>query len=225
MSARIETAAGATGLLRELPARWAQMILSSPCRTDLERSPVELFTELRRVLRDDGTLWLLCHDKHLPVELARQGWLPRSVDWATPLRVDPAGRARLHLLVKQPCYYYNSQAAELFLKPRTRTVIDRVTSRRYGCAWSPEHRRELMRLCILAGSSRIACGACGAPYARAHHDERPGGRRPTCTHENPDGRCLVLDPFYHPRAGTHEIADHYGRGFLGITSRTETGER
>jgi hypothetical protein len=221
MSTRIETTASPTGLLRELPARWAQTIVASPWRTDLDRSPTELFAELRRVLRDDGTLWLLCGDSRLPVELARHGWMLRSVDWGRPLRVDPAGRAHLHLLVKQPRYYYNTAAADLFRGPRTRAVIARGSGRQRCCVWSPEHRRELLRLCILAGSSRIACGACGAPYARTRHGDQPVVRRPTCAHENPEGRCLVLDPFYHPRAGTHETASRYGRSFLGIT----TGER
>ncbi len=129
------------------------------------------------MLREDGTLWLLCADKYLPDALTQRGWMPRRVDWATPLRVDPAGRARLHLFVKQPRYYYNTHAAELFLAPRTRTAFACATGRRHGCAWSPEHRRELMRLCILAGSSRTSCRVCGAPYTRTPR----GGRRASCT--------------------------------------------
>jgi hypothetical protein len=220
MSARIERTADPTTLLRELPAGWAQAIVTSPCRRELDRSPAALFSELHRVLREDGTLWLLCADRQLPGELAQRGWMLRSVDWATPLRVDPAGRARLHLLVKQPGYYYNSEAADLFRAPRT--VITRRGGRPRCCAWNPEHRRQLVRLCILAGSSRIACGACGAPYARVRGDGELGVRRPTCTHNDPDGCCLVLDPFYHPGSGTQEIANRYGRAFLGIT---RTGER
>jgi hypothetical protein len=227
MSTRIETANHPIALLRELPAGWAQMILTSPSQADLEGTPAALFTECHRVLRDDGTLWLLSADKQLPSELARRGWLLRTVDWATPLRVDPAGRTRLHLLVKHPRYYYNRAAAELFLKPRTRIRFTRTSRRhmrRQGCAWSPEHRQELMRMCILAGSSRIACGTCGAPYARARHGDERDIRRATCIHRNPLGRCLVLDPFYHPGTSAPEIANRYGRSFLGITSQAATGE-
>ncbi len=216
MSSRIETTRSPTGLLGELPAGWAQTILASPSRRDLDRSPAALFTELHRVLRDDGTFWLLCAEEHLPGALAEQGWMPRRVHWATPLRVDPAGRARLHLFVKQPGYHYNARAAELFLAPRTRAALVCATGRRRSCAWSPEHRRELIRLCVLAGSSMTACRVCGAPYARAAR-----GRRATCAHHHPGGRCLVLDPFYHPGSGTREIAERYGRVFLGITG----GER
>lgn len=217
MSFRIETTDSPAGLLRELPSGWAQTIITSPSRRELDRSPAALFTQLHRVLRHDASFWLLCADKHLPDALAQHGWMARRVDWATPLRVDPAGRARLHLFVKQPRYHYNTHAAELFLAPRTQAAFACATGRRRGCAWSPEHRRQLMRLCILAGSSRTACGVCGAPYARTAR----GDRCPSCAHDRPDGRCLVLDPFYHPGSRTHEIAERCGRAFLGIT----TGER
>jgi hypothetical protein len=212
VSSRIETTNSPAGLLRELPAGWAQTIITRPSRPDLDRSPTTLFTELHRVLRDDGTLWLLCADKHLPGALAEQGWMPRRVKWATPLRVDPAGRARLHLFVKQPRYHYNTRAAELLLAPHTRAAFARATGRRHSCV-SPEHRRKLIRLCILAGSSRTACGVCGAPYTRAAQ-----ARRPTCAHHHAGGRCLVLDPFYHSGSGTREIAERYRRAFLGITT-------
>lgn len=213
MISRIETTSSPAGLLRELPAGWAQTILTSPGRQDLDRSP-DVFSELHRVLRDDGTFWLLCADKRLPCVLAEHGWLARRVEWATPLRVDPAGRARLHLFVKQPRYHYNTQAAELLLAPRTHAALMCGTGRRHTCAWSPGHRRELIRLCILAGSSSTACRVCGAPYTRTGR----GGRRPTCSHGRPGGCCLVLDPFYHPGAGTSELAERYGRAFLGITA-------
>ena len=214
MSSRIETTNSPAGLLRELPTGWAQTIVTSPSRGDLARAPAALFTELHRVLREDGTLWLLCADKYLPDALTQRGWMTRRVDWATPLRVDPAGRARLHLFVKQPRYHYNTRAAELFLAPRTQAAFACATGRRHGCAWSPEHRRELIRLCILAGSSRTACRVCGAPYPRTAR----GGRRASCRHDRPDGCCLVLDPFYHHGAGAREIAERCGRMFLGITT-------
>jgi hypothetical protein len=212
MNTRIEQATSRVGLLRELPAGWAQTIITSPSRTDLEHAPAALFTQLRRVLREDGTLWLLTADTFIPAELESNGWTTRTVDWLTPLRVDPAGRARLHLFVKQPRHFYNARAAELYCAPRTRSAIALSSRRRRCCGWSREQRRELMRLCILAGSSRTACGACGAPYRRSPHTPA------TCAHRNPTGRCLVLDPFYDPKDRTHEIAGRYGRAFLAITT-------
>jgi hypothetical protein len=220
MSTRIETTSCRAGLLSELPAGWAQAIVTSPCRADLDRSPAALFTQLHRVLREDGTLWLLCADEYLPDALAESGWIARQVDWATPLRVDPAGRARLHLFVKQPRYHYNTPAAELFLVPRTRSALACATERSHGCVWSPEHRRELIRSCLIAATARIACGACGTPYTRGSS----GDRRPTCGHHNPCGRCLVLDPFYDPAHGTLDVARQTGRSFLGIVDTTDDGD-
>jgi hypothetical protein len=208
MSTRIETTHSRSRLLAELPASWAQAIVASPSRTDLGRAPAAVFTQLRRVLRDDGTLWLLGADRDLPSELARRGWLRRPVGWASPLRAAPF--TRVHLFVKQDRYHYNSRAAELFQAARPRAVSAAGPNR---CRESlPRQRRELLRRCILAGSSRTACGACGAPYTRTHQ-----GTRPTCAHNDPRARCLVLDPFYQPATGTHEIAARHGRAFLGIT--------
>jgi hypothetical protein len=211
-SSRVKTGPAAR-LLGELPAGRVQAIVTSPTRHELDRAPETLLPQLHRVLRADGTLWLLTAEKHLPDALVQRGWIPRDVDWATPLRVDPAGRARLYLLVKQPAFFYNARTAGLFLARRTRAALTRRTNRWRGCSWSPEHRRELMRLCILAGSSRVACGVCSAPYTRTPQ----GARRPMCAHDVPGGRCLILDPFCHPGAGAHEIAARLGRSFLGIT--------
>lgn len=203
----------AVRLLGELPAGRVQAIVTSPTRRELDRAPETLLAQLHRVLRADGTLWLLTAEKHLPSVLVERGWIPREVDWATPLRVDPAGRARLYLLVKQPVFFYNPRAAEMLLAPRTRATLARKVDRWQRCSWSPEHRRELVRLCILAGSSRVACRACGMPYARTLQ----GARRAACAHDDPGGRCLILDPFCHPGTGAHEIAVRLGRAFLGIT--------
>ena len=204
-------AGSAAQLLGELPAGRVQAIVTSPTRRDLDRAPETLFTQLHRVLRADGTLWLLTSEKRLLGVLVERGWILREVDWATPLCVDPAGRARLFLLVKQPVFFYNTRAAELFLAQRAALV--RNTGRWRGCSWSPEHRRELIRLCILAGSSQVACGVCDTPYTRTPQ----GTRHPTCAHDVPGGRCLIVDPFCHPGTGPHEIAARLGRTFLGIT--------
>lgn len=213
---RVKTGS-AVRLLGELPAGRVQAIVTSPTRRELDRVSEALLAQLHRVLRADGTLWLLTADKYLLAALVERGWIPREVGWATPLRVDPAGRARLHLLVKGPAFFYNTRTAELLLAPRTRAALLRGAGRWHGCAWSPEHRRELVRLCILAGTSRVACGVCGAPYTRTPQ----GVRRPACAHDDAGGRCLVLDPFCHPGAGAHEVAGRLGRAFLGITDGDE----
>jgi hypothetical protein len=210
---RVKTGAAAR-LLGEMPAGRVQAIVTSPTRRELDRAPETLLAQLHRVLRADGTLWLLTAEKHLPGVLAERGWLPREIGWATPLRVDPAGRARLYLFVKQPAFFYNTRTAELFLAPRTLAALARNAGRWRGCVWSPEHRRELVRLCVLAGTSRVACGVCCTPYTRTPQ----GVRRPGCAHDDAGGRCLVLDPLCHPGTGAHEVAARLGRAFLGITA-------
>ena len=206
MNTRIETTHAPTRLLGELPTGWAQAIVTHPTRADLEDAPPRLFTQLHRVLRADGTLWLLCRDQCLPHELQQTGWSGRSVGWSTPLQVHPS--TRVHLFVKQEHYHYNHHAADAFRTAQPLALATAV----YGCPSPRQQRRELLRRCVLAGSSRTACGACGAPYTRHKQGIRPG-----CAHNDPRSRCLILDPFYHPAAGTHEIAAQHGRAFLGIT--------
>jgi hypothetical protein len=211
--ARIETSKSRLELISDLPSASAQAIVTGPTRAELEEAPAELFGELHRALRDDGTLWLLFSDRHLPAALIDGGWMPRPIDWGTPLRVDPAGRARLRLFVKQERFHYSTRTAELFLAQRTRAAFAVAFGRRRSCVWSPEHRDELMRLCVLASTSRIACGVCATAYVRT----RRGESLPACTHDDPNGSCLVLDPFYHPGAHIRGIATRRGRTFLGIS--------
>ena len=63
---------------------------------------------------------------------------------------------------------------------------------------------------------------CALPAHRPGESARD--RRPTCSHNHPGGRCLVLDPFCRPGIPTAEAALYTGRSFLGITEPRE-GER
>ena len=78
-----------------------------------------------------------------------------------------------------------------------------------------------MRLCVIAATARVACGACGTPYMGGVSSER----RAACAHHNPCGRCLVLDPFYDPAHGTLDVARQTGRSFLGIVDTTDDGDQ
>jgi hypothetical protein len=209
MNTRIETTHAPTRLLGELPARWAQAIITSPTRADIDRAPAALFAQLSRVLRGDGTLWLLCSEQEIPRELAQHGWLLRPVVWGNPRQAAPAC---LHLFVKQEHYHYNSQVAEAFRAPHTGALTARTAGQHCCCVTRSLQRRELLRRCVLASSARTACGACGAPYTRTDR-----GPQPSCRHNDPRSRCLILDPFYRPASGAHEITQRHGRAFLGIT--------
>jgi len=226
MSWRIEQT-DALNLLRELPNGWAQTCIARPPRAGDPDRTLAILTEARRVLRDDGTLWVLLASNQLPLanELREDGWIqqPRPA-WAR------CRAARLYLFTKQPGYFYADTIATRRGSLRPLCASASLQARRaQNClpAREHEHRLQLIKQCILAGSSLLACGECGAPYRRAHPGESAIRlRRPTCPHNNPGGCCLVLDPFYD-RAGipTAEAALHTGRSFLGITEPAAEGER
>jgi hypothetical protein len=215
-------------LLRELPDGLAQMCIT---RLHGEHAPAATLSALdqtRRVLRTDGTLWLLAHrhEQRLIVGVRELGFVPLPTPgWAGVLRGAPL---RLMVFAKGEGGFCEER---LFVPqdPRPVTTIRAGRYRRttpahaQACGPDPALYRRLFKRCVLAGSAFIACGVCGAPYRPVRSGERGAGiRRPTCPHENPDGRCLVLDPFYDPRSGTGEVAVGIGRSFLGIVP---TGKR
>ncbi len=90
-----------------------------------------------------------------------------------------------------------------------------VTARGYPGAQAvfPE---KLIEPCILAGSAPTACGVCGAPFKRQPAAGKDAGRwRPSCIHNDDNGRCLILDPFCGS-ATTGVVAERLGRDFLGV---------
>jgi hypothetical protein len=228
MSRRIERA-DALALLRELPDGWAQACVTCPPRAGDPERTLAILAEARRVLRDDGTLWALLQRDQLPIaaELQAEGWTPRqSPAWATQRNTV----TRPFLFTKADRYFYDARTIGARSgSPSWLSVgASRQTRRAQTCLPAREHQRglQLVKRCILAGSSLLACGECGAPYRRTRpRESAPGLRRPTCPHNNPCGRCLVLDPFYEP-AGipTAEAALCTGRSFLGITNPTGVGE-
>jgi len=227
MSWRIEQADALT-LMRELPDGWAQTCVTRPPRAgDLDRT-LTILAEVHRVLRD-GTLWVFLHPDLLPLaaELHAEGWTQQSSPtWATRRTAcERGGATRLFLFTKECRYFYDAHAIGARNGSPSRLCVgaSRQARRAQSClpALEHEHRLQLVKRCIRAGSSLLACGECGAPYRRTRPGESaPGIRRPTCRHNNPSGCCLVLDPFYEP-AGipTAEAALCTGRSFLGIADR------
>jgi hypothetical protein len=220
MSFRIEHADAPT-LLSELPDRWAQSCIAHPPRTSSADRTLAILAEVRRVLRDDGTLWLLLHPGPLLEDLRDAGWRQQSTPrWATRLSVCGGGpAARPFLLTQERRYFYDADT--IGAHPRSLFCVgaSREVRRAQSCLSAREHeyRLQLVKRCILAGSSPLACDQCGAPYRRARPGERATSLRlPTCPHNNPDGRCLILDPFYRPGVPTAEAALCTGRSFLGI---------
>lgn len=231
MSWRIEQAV-ALDLLRELPDGWAQTCVARPPRTGDPDRTLAILAEARRVLRDDGTLWVLLtpDELSLAADLSDDEWTKQpSPDWATCR--GRIGGERLFLFTKGRHYFYDAHtiaAHNESLRSHCASA-GRPVRRVHACCHTGEHERRLrlVKRCILAGSSLLACGECGAPYRRALPGEHTVGlRHPTCPHNNPGGCCLVLDPFYD-RAGipTADAALCTGRSFLGITEPSSTDER
>jgi hypothetical protein len=228
VSWRIERA-DALALLRELPDGWAQTCVTRPPRAGDPDRTLAILAEARRVLRDDGTLWIFLHPDDLPLagELHAEGWRRQSSRaWAR--QRDTATRP--FLFTKGERYFYDARTIGARSGSPSWLCVgaSRQARRAQTCLPAREHERglQLVKRCILAGSSLLACRECGAPYRRTRPGESALGlRRPTCPHNNPCGCCLVLDPFYEP-AGipTAEAALCTGRSFLGITDPAGTGE-
>ena len=201
-------------VLRELPDGWAQTCVTSPPRRLPDDRVLAVLGEVHRVLRTDGTLWLLHSPQALPAALEEHGWRAASPvpSWYSAARARWRGPAVAH------------QAAAVLLRGRRDSRVRppataRLPSERGGCGeactWqdSRELHLRLRRLCVLAASAPVACGACGTPWRRAPNG---GARRPGCAHNDPRGRCLILDPFCRS-SDTALLASRYGRSFLGIT--------
>jgi hypothetical protein len=226
MSWRIEQADAVT-LLRELPDRWAQTCVTGPPRAGDSDRTLAILAEVRRVLRDDGTLWVLLAPDQLPLaaELRGEGWTQRSSPtWAACFTGERAPAVRPFLFTKERRYFYDARTIGARARPAGPLCVSasRQVRRAQVCLPAREHERRLLlvKRCILAGSSLLACGECGAPYRRTRPGESaPGIRRPTCPHNNPGGCCLVLDPFYNPAdIPTAEAALCAGRSFLGVAN-------
>lgn len=212
MSVRIEEA-HVVGFLQELPSGWAQMCITSPPPSCAEGETLAVLAEVHRVLRPDGTLWLIAENgARLLRGLHAYGFeLQPSPTWASTRLLEGEPRVRLLLLSKAERYHldapdFPASALSTPTRPLARPQLRRAECRGLDHA----QRRKLIRCCILAGSSRIACGACGAPFWRG---------KSTCAHNDPGGSCLVLDPFYGEQNGASaEIAHRNGRSFLGVTA-------
>lgn len=218
MSWRIEHADAPT-LLGELPDRWAQTCITTiPAGVPPARA-LAVFRQLRRVLRHDATVWLLREPAApLLAGLLAQGWLrQRPPVWAGPLtaRHDPC--LRVCLLTNSERYLHRPLPGASVSWRRASTTLN--ARRAQWCAVRPGQCSGLVRACVLAGTSPLACGVCGAPAERAHRVRAGGVGSLGCAHHSPHGRCLVIDPFYRSETPTVQVAVCHGRSFLGITHK------
>jgi site-specific DNA-methyltransferase (cytosine-N4-specific) len=163
---------------------------------------VAVFHEVKRVLRDDGTLWLNLGDVYengellgLPWMVARSlqsdGWMLRQdIVWAKPSPMpesvsDRCTRAHeyVFMFTKSRDYFYDAEAIkeESDSSPtgKNRRSVWRIASTPYAGAHFATMPTALAELCIQAGTSEYgACSACGAPHERQIEKRKIARKRP-----------------------------------------------
>lgn len=226
-------------VLSSMPEKIVQTVVTSPPywglrdyghgdQLGLERTPEEyvanmvaVFREVRRVLRDDGTLWLNLGDTYgkdkqlvgipwrVAFALQSDGWYLRSdIIWAKPNPMPESITDRptkaheyLFLLTKSPRYYYDADAIR---EPHTESTLTRVE---YGL----KHRHpadvgvgippvdvERMgeRFANPAGrNARTVWTIATQPYPGAHFATMPEALVEPCIKAGSKTGDIVLDPF------------------------------
>lgn len=229
MSFRVEHTDPLT-LLRELPSQWAQTCVTSPRRDEPVSYIVAVLDEVRRVLREDGTLWLALtrggNSHELAQALKRTRWLRPEVARSTPHQMMLLAKSERFLFAPRRSIGVTRSPQEpscaRYPVPQRpgRRCRRCALPRRAWCVPSPGAAGvlpvEVIEWCVLASTEPHACGVCGAPWTRTVKETRSGKHwRPTCQHHNDRGRCLIIDPF-STTSSTGAVAVRRGRDFLGV---------
>lgn len=236
MSWRIETA-NPFALLSDLPDRWAQTCFLRPPRDLPTPCLIAILDGVRRVLRDDGTLWL---------SFPRRGSQPQALQlladagWHRQNRVLRCsgfslivGNSTVELFTKQQRFHFNARlplqrAAGGCASLTRRGVSARRLQRRTWCVPAPggeAHSAQVIDWCIRASTSPSACEVCGTPWRKLGAGDHAGRWQPACPHSNDRGRCLVLDPFCRGFADVGLASVRAGRSYLGTTAEDGTALR
>jgi hypothetical protein len=230
MSWRVETA-DPFALLSELPDGGAQTCFLRPPRELPTPCLIAILDRVRRVLRDDGTLWLSLPGRgsqpHALQLLESAGWhrqdgVVRGSGFSLIV-----GNSTVALFTKQQKFHFN---ARLPLQrggrssQQRRGLSARRLQRRAWCVPAPGREAHLALVidwCIRASTSPAACGVCGTPWRKLPGAGDHAGRwRPACSHSNGRGRCLVLDPFCRGFADVGLASVRSGRSYLGSTDNS-----
>lgn len=166
-------------------------------RMDYVFAMLDVFREVARVLRDDGTLWLNIGDSFhrkspalIPHTLAvamkyELGWkLRQDIIWTKPSPMPESVRnrcARSHehvlLFTKNDDYYFDPIAI-----PEFRRDVWTIPSKGYKGAHFAVMPEKLAEVCILAGTSEGGCCCrCGKPLVREVRRTRVPTRPGTST--------------------------------------------
>jgi hypothetical protein len=235
MSWHIETE-NPFALLSELPDRWAQTCFLRPPRDLPTPCLIAILDRVRRVLRDDGTLWLSLPGRGSQPQalqlLEDAGWLRQD----RALRASGfsliVGHSTVALFTKQQEFHFNTrlplQRGGGCASHQRRWLSARRPQRRAWCVPAAGGEAQSARVidwCVRASTSPRACGVCGTPWRKLPGAGDHGRWRPVCSHSNGRGRCLVLDPFCRSFADVGLASVRAGRSYLGSTDDSGTALR
>lgn len=230
------------------PPYWGLRDYGVDGQLGLEKTPegyvekmVEVFREVRRVLRDDGTLWLNLGDSfgfpkqkdltgipwRVAFALQADGWYLRSdIIWYKPNAMPESVKDRptkaheyIFLLSKSPRYYYDADAIREEAKTKW--------SFRAGAA-KPEKgdnkdRNDNGRRCIVGAGTknkRTVWHVATRPFKGAHFAVFPPDLIEPCILAGCPEGGIVLDTFFGSGT-TGVVASKLKRGFIGIELNPE----
>ena len=246
--------------LKELPDKSIQMCVTSPPyynlrdygesdQLGLEKTPeefiknlVDVFAEVHRVLRDDGTLWLNLGDSYLKnkqlgfipqrvaIALQEWGWILRQdIIWAKKNCMPESVKDRftknheyIFLFSKQPKYFFNQ-----VLEPVKQVSIERAKSPmkhrtistkgvKYDSSDNPNRvvRADGMK------NKRSVWNMRTASYKEAHFAVFPPELAETCIKAGSNEKDIVLDCFMGSGT-TAMVAQNLFRKWIGVELNPE----
>lgn len=253
-------------VLKTLPAQSVNCCVTSPPywglrnyqtegQLGLEKTPeefvanlVDVFREVRRVLKDDGTLWLNLGESfrngfaqsipwRVAIALQADGWrLVQDIIWHKT-RVMPMGLKRrflpnheyIFLFTKKDAYFFDQDAAKEQASPESLKRYERgFRDVRSG---TTKHLRVSGEICPRQGPRRRISApdrrirrtvwtVCPAQFKGAHFATFPQDLIEPCVLAGCPEGGVVLDPFFG--AGTTGlVAQKHGRDWVGIELNPE----
>ena len=235
------------------PPYWGLRDYGNDTQIGLEQSPdeyveqlVAVFREVRRVLTDDGTLWLNLGDSYdsnkqlvgIPwrVAFALQAdgwWLRQDIIWHKPNPMPESVTDRctkaheyVFLLTKSARYFYD---AEAIAEPAAPSTVDRLTqpniSTQTGSTRVPGKTNGNMKAVgnVETRNRRSVWTITTKPFKGAHFAVMPEALVEPCILAGSEPGDLVLDPF--TGSGTVAVvALRHGRRFIGCELNPEYAE-
>ena len=225
------------------PPYWGLRDYGHDGQMGLEKTPdeyvanlVEVFAEVRRVLKDDGTLWLNLGDSYglkpkdligipwrVAFALQADGWyLRQDIIWAKPNPMPESVKDRctksheyLFLLSKSPKYYYDNEAIKEPSLGLGKTAI-RFGGNKYGDSDDPKHATKSGNEYTDSGkrNKRDVWTINTKPFKGAHFATMPEALVEPCVLAGSREGDIVLDPFLG--SGTVAVvAERYRRNWIG----------